>query len=283
MTNLYACSREHGTPWLRLAAFAALVVASLALPRAAEARSLEEAKQSGKIVVGISGDNPPYGFVDTSGTQQGFDAEIARAFAKSLGVEVEFAQLSLAARIPSLVSQKVDILIAGLGMTAERAKSVQFTTPYLETKMYVVSKKETPLTSEADLGKYILGTPRSSTLDVLLTAAAPKDADIRRFDDDSATIQSLLSGQTDAIAANQFALERLEGLQPGAFENKVQIGSIWFGAASRPGEKDWNQAFNDFFAKYRQTDEYRDGLKKWTKNDVPQFPSELKDISFVAQ
>jgi len=266
-----------------IAAVTLAAVLPLVVPHVTNARSLDDAKRSGKLVVGVSGDNPPFGFVDTSGTQQGYDSEIAKAFAKNLGLELEFIQLSLAARIPSLLSEKVDILIAGLGMTPERAKSIQFTMPYLETKMYVVGKRDTKITSPDNLGSLSIGTPRSSTLDTLLTAVAPKSTDIRRFDDDSATIQALLSGQVPAIAANQFAMERLEGLAPGTYENKIVIGGVWYGAATRPGEKDWNKAFNDFFQAYRTSDEYRALFKKWIKNDVPQFPAELKGITFVAQ
>ena len=54
------------------------------------ARTLEEAKAAGTIVVGIQGDNQPWGFIDSSGVQSGFDADIAKAFAEYLGVEVEF-------------------------------------------------------------------------------------------------------------------------------------------------------------------------------------------------
>jgi polar amino acid transport system substrate-binding protein len=266
-----------------MTAFALALTLGVAMPERADARSLEEAKESGKLIVGVSGDNPPFGFIDTSGTQKGYDAEVAQAFAKSLGLQVQYTQLSLAARIPSLLAQKVDILIAGLGMTEERAKSVQFSVPYLETKMYVVGNKDTKIASPADLASVSVGTPRSSTLDTLLSAVAPKSTDIRRFDDDSATIQSLLSGQVTAIAANQFAIDRLESLAPGTYENKIVIGGVWYGAATRPGEKDWNKAFNDFFQSYKTTDEYRALFKKWIKNDVPEFPAELKGITFAAQ
>ncbi|WP_320202181.1 transporter substrate-binding domain-containing protein (plasmid) [Agrobacterium sp. rho-13.3] len=260
---------------------AALIFASL--PGFAQARDLETAKKAGKIIIGISGDNPPYGFMDTAGKQQGFDAEIATAFAKSLGVELQFAQLSLAARIPSLASQKVDMLIASLGMTPERAQSVQFSAPYLEVRNYIISEKTATVTKPDDLKALIVGTPRSSTIDTLLTAMAPTGTDIRRFDDDSATIQSLLSGQVNAIAANQFAIGKLDGLKPGTYEGKLVIGNIWFAAASRPGEKDWNQAFNDFITKYRQTDEFKQSYAKWIKVDVPKFPESVENVPFVVK
>ncbi|NKK72799.1 transporter substrate-binding domain-containing protein [Rhizobium leguminosarum bv. viciae] len=204
----------------------------------------------------------------------------ARAFAKSLGLEIKFTNLSLAARIPSLVSQKVDIIISGLGITAERAKSVQFSAPYLETKMYVIAGKDKKIASPDDLAGVAVGVPRSSTIDTLLTAASPKATDIRRFDDDASNIQSLMSGQVEAIGANQFYSDRLSTIQPGVYENKFSIGSTWYGAATRPGEKDWNEAFNSFIFKFRTTKEFADIYKTWVKSDVPRFPNDVDGVSF---
>src|SRR5476649_3049474 len=71
-----------------------------------------EIRSKGKLVVGIQGDNPPWGFVNTSGKQEGFDADVGAAFAKELGVAVEFVPLAVANRIPALTSGRVDILFA---------------------------------------------------------------------------------------------------------------------------------------------------------------------------
>ena len=52
-----------------------------------------EIKARGKVLVGIQGDNPPWGFVNSAGKQEGLDADIAELFAKELGVAVEFVPL----------------------------------------------------------------------------------------------------------------------------------------------------------------------------------------------
>ncbi len=47
-------------------------------PAAADARTLDEAKASGKVVIGIQGDNAPWGFINSTGVQEGYDADLAR-------------------------------------------------------------------------------------------------------------------------------------------------------------------------------------------------------------
>ena len=56
-------------------------------------------KKKGVVVIGIQGDNPPWGYVDSSGKQDGIDADMGRAFAEYLGVKAEFVPLAVANRI----------------------------------------------------------------------------------------------------------------------------------------------------------------------------------------
>ncbi len=263
--------------------FAAALAATLPLfAGAASARSLEEAKASGAILVGIQGDNSPWGFIDSSGVQQGLDADMATAFAKSLGVEVKFVPLAVANRIPALQTGKVDILFATMGMTAERAKTIQYSQPYAANQLSVVAPKDMKITDPADLSGKTIGVPRSSAMDTSLTKIAPADANLLRFDDDAANIQALLSGQVEAVGANQFYLQRLETARPGVYENKIPLVTLYNGAASRLGEADWNEALNGFLAAFIPTEEYKAIYEKWLKLAPPTYPTELADIPFSA-
>ena len=91
---------------------AAALVAAVTLAQPAAAITPDEIKARGKIIVGIQGDNPPWGFVTSGGKQDGLDADIATLFAKELGVSVEFVPLEVNNRIPALTAGRVDVLFA---------------------------------------------------------------------------------------------------------------------------------------------------------------------------
>src|SRR4051794_30123555 len=95
-----------------LALGAAVVASPMVLTRTAFAVTPSEIKARGKVLIGIQGDNPPWGFVDATGKQDGYDAEISALFGKELGVPVEFTQLAVVNRIPALTSGRIDILFA---------------------------------------------------------------------------------------------------------------------------------------------------------------------------
>ena len=264
------------------AATRAVLLAAALLPLAAtaQARTVEEAKASGKVIIGIQGDNCPWGCINATGEADGFDADMGRAFADHLGVEAEFVPLQVANRIPALTTDKVDVLFATMGMTAERAKSLQYSRPYAANQLSVLAPKEMAAATAADLAGKRVGVPRSSAQDNALTAEAP-DASIMRFDDDAATIQALLSGQVDAVGGNQIYIQRLEEARPGVYENKMPLTALYNGAGSRLGEADWNEALNAFLDAHMASDAYKAAYDKWMKLAPPDFPAQMDAIPYT--
>ncbi|HWU64086.1 MAG TPA: transporter substrate-binding domain-containing protein [Ensifer sp.] len=265
-------------------AMAAAAVAALPVLSATEAfaGTLAEAKKSGKVVIGIQGDNSPWGFVNSSGVQDGLDADIGKAFAEYLGVKAEFVPLAVANRIPALLTGKVDVLFATMGMTPERAKTIQYSKPYAGNVLSVYGPKDKKITGYDDLKGMKVGVPKSSAMDTSLTAGA-KTASILRFDDDAANIQALLAGQVEAIGGNQFYGDRLNAAAAGKYESKFDLSTLYNGAGTRPGEKDWNEAINSFVDKIKMDGTLAKIYAKWMKRDVPTFPDSMPDVPFTVK
>lgn len=265
-----------------LAAAAGLLAVPMLLAAAASAQTVAEIKAKGKLVVGIQGDNPPWGFVNSQGKQEGFDADIAELFGKELGVPVEFTPLAVANRIPALTTRKVDILFATMAMFPDRAKAIQFSKPYAANEINLVAPKATKIASTADIASLTIGVPRSSAQDTAVTKEAP-NATIRRFDDDAATIQAMLSGQVQAVGGNQFYPMRLNQARPDGFESKLVFQRIYNGAGTRLGQKEWNAAVNDFVDKIKANGDLAKVYQKWMGAAPPDFPETVEGVPFTVQ
>jgi polar amino acid transport system substrate-binding protein len=267
-----------------LLALAAVTVAlPFVSPVDAFAGTVEEAKAKGKVVIDIQGDNSPWGFVNSSGVQDGLDADIGKAFADYLGVKAEFVPLAVANRIPALMTGKVDVLFATMGMTAERAKTIQYSQPYAGNVLSVYGPKDKKIAGYDDLTGVSVGVPKSSAMDTSITAGAGTKANILRFDDDAANIQALISGQVEVVGGNQFYGDRLNAAAAGKYEPKFDLTTLYNGAGTRPGEKDWNETINSFLVKIKADGELAKIYTKWMKRDVPPFPESLPDIPFTAK
>lgn len=265
-----------------LAGALALLALSFANVSTANAASVQEVKARGKVVVGIQGDNAPWGYVNSAGVQDGYDADIAKLFGQELGVTVEFAPLAVANRIPALVTGKVDILFATMAMTEERAKSMQYSKPYAANIIGLFAPKKDNIKGPADLAGKEVGVPRSSAQDKAVTDSSPS-ATIRRFDDDAATIQALLSGQVQAVGGNQFYGQRLNASQPDAYEKKFDFLIVYNGVGTRLGERDWNETANAFIDKIKANGELAKVYQKWMGMQPPEFPPSIPNIPFTVK
>jgi polar amino acid transport system substrate-binding protein len=279
MTKISGTSRRS-----LLAGGVALMAAPVILSRSAFAITPDEIKKRGKIIVGIQGDNPPWGFVNSTGVQEGFDADVVALYAKDLGVKLEFVPLEVANRIPALTAGRVDCLFATMAMFPDRAKAVQFSKPYVANIIVLIAPKTTEIKTNADMGKLkAIAVPRASAQDTQVTKNAPAGTNILRFDGDAAAIQAMLSGQVDAVGGNMFYKDRLNEAKPGTFEDKLEFQRIYNGVCTRLHEKEINASINAFIDKIKSSGELAKIHEKWMKLPLPvSFPDSIEGVPFVA-
>jgi polar amino acid transport system substrate-binding protein len=114
-------------------------------PAASKTPTIDKIKQDGKLLVGTSPDYPPFETLDKANNVIGFDADIMQAVATKLGVKVEFVQMDFGGLIAALGARKFDVLAAGVSVSEERKKAVDFSTPYLIGKDAIVVHKDSGL------------------------------------------------------------------------------------------------------------------------------------------
>lgn len=260
--------------------------AALALPALMTSRAFaitpDEIKKRGRVIIGIQGDNPPWGFVSSSGKQEGIDADIGELFGKELGVPVQFVPLEVANRIPALTAGRVDVLFATMAMFPDRAKAVQFSKPYVANQIVLLAPKTVAIKTNADMGKVTVAVARGAAQDTEVTKNAPAGTNVLRLDGDAASVQALVSGQAQALGGNIFYIRRLEEAKPGAFEQKLVFSNIYNGACTRLGEKELNAYINTFVDKIKANGELKKITDKWMKADQPPMPEKLDGVPFVA-
>lgn len=264
-----------------LAAGAACLMSAGLLAGPARADSVSDIKARGQVVIGIQGDNPPWGYVDPNGVQQGFDADIGKAFADYLGVKVKFVPLAVVNRIPALVAGRVDILFATMAMLPDRAKAVQFSEPYVANIIELVGPKSATIKTPADMKNFVIGVPTGSTQDIDITKEAPAGTVIRRFNDDAATIQALISGQVQAVGGNMFYLQTIDKAKPGVYENKLEFTRLYNGACTKLGDKALNATANAFIEKIKANGVLAKAYQKWMGMKPPVFPKSVPGIPFT--
>jgi polar amino acid transport system substrate-binding protein len=145
-----------------IAAAAASVL--IAVPTLAKADKLQDILSAGSLRVGLLLDAAPWGYKDAKGEAAGLDVDLAKLLASDMGVKLEIVPLTGASRIPSILADKVDVLVAAMGATPERAQQVMFSQPYAAVNLGVFGPKSLPVTKNpADLKGRSIAVAKGST------------------------------------------------------------------------------------------------------------------------
>lgn len=164
--------------------------------------SIEQLKNNDVIRIGVFGDKPPFGYVDSNGQNQGFDIEIAKQLThKLLGDEnkVNFVLVEAANRVEYLQSNKVDIILANFTRTPARQEVVDFAQPYMKVALGVVSKDGEVISDVAQLEGKTLLVNKGTTADTYFTKNYP-NLNLLKFEQNTETFEALRDGRGAALA-----------------------------------------------------------------------------------
>lgn len=251
---------------------------------------LQMIKERGRLVVGTGSTNPPWHFEDANGQLQGMDIDLARLLAKNLfddPTKVEFVLQGSDARIPSLITDKVDIVVQWMTVTAGRAQQVEFTIPYYREGVSLLllarggKYKNFDEVKAAGAGVTI-GGMQNVFLEEWVRKALPQ-AKVDAFESPDATLQALNARRVDAYLADQSAARWLMQQTPGRF---IDSGYGWmpnsYASAVKPGDPVWLNWVNTVYKEAMMGvdfDYFAASYKKWFGIELPTpkvgFPTEF--------
>jgi polar amino acid transport system substrate-binding protein len=166
---------------------------------------VDRIKKSGQIRVGMTGDYPPLNMLDRSGENFGLEPDVARALARSLGVELVVVNKPFSELLDALRSGEVDAVMSGMTMTPERNLDVAFVGPYLVSGKAVLTKSATlaRARSMSDLNpaRLRMSVLAGSTSEAFLKKVAPS-ATVNASPTYDEAIQQVIDGTVDAMFAD---------------------------------------------------------------------------------
>jgi polar amino acid transport system substrate-binding protein len=234
---------------------------------------LEDIVKRGTINVGVSLGTPPYGLTNDQMQPDGYDVGLAKLIARDLGVKVNIVDTVASARIPNLLSKKLDIVISSFSITAERAKVIAFTDCVYVDQQVLLAPKTSKFAGMADLKGHKIGVTRSTTNDIALTKNAVEGTTIQRYDDDASTSQALLAGQVEGIVTSRGLAMAMIGRDP-KLDNMFVVASAPMGIGLRLGEPDMLHWLNTDIFMLWTTGDIQALQKKWmgaANTDLPRF------------
>ena len=228
-----------------------------------------ELDKSKTYVLGMDDTFAPMGFRDEKGELVGFDVELAQAAAKEMGIKIECQPIDWTVKETELDSGNVDFLWNGYSITPEREKKVLFSDPYMDNRQIIITLKDSPVNSKADLaGKRITVQGESSALEAVMK----DDAFVKslaeppvEYATNTECFKDIEAKRCDAIVVDE-VLARYYMKQNGEENYKVlddNFGEEKFAVGMRKDDAALQEALNKALAKLKEDGTYDEIYKKY--------------------
>lgn len=215
-----------------------------------------EVKSRGKLTVGVKCDYPPFGYIDESSKNAGFEIAIAHQMASYAFGDPDALTLTCVTgsnRVSFLTSKRIDLIEATMNYTEERAQTIDFSSPYFQSGVKLLVPKDSPITSFDQLaGKTVISTT-GATASLWLTQCE-KDAKQTLFTQTSQSLTALNQKRGVAFAQDDALLLDLAAKNPKLkVVGEAKAGSPW-GMGVRKGDAEMLAWVNGALAHMQQTD-----------------------------
>ena len=173
-------------------------------------------KEDNTLVMATNAEFPPYEFYEGEEIV-GIDAEFAAAIAEKLGMELKIEDMAFDSIIPAVQSGKADFGAAGMTVTEDRMKEVDFSdTYYTGRQVIIVAEDNTEIVGPDELVGKKIGVQQGTTGDIYATDDYG-DENIERYNKGFEAVEALLKGKIDAVIIDdqpaQTFVEESEGLK----------------------------------------------------------------------
>lgn len=214
---------------------------------------------------------------DESKEYQGFEMDLLRAVAKEMGRDVEINNIAFSGIIPILQQGDMDIAAAGMTVTKERAQKVNFSAPFYESKLVILTPNESGIDSaDAIAGKQVavqIGTTGAQY-------AENQGYTVKQFDNNSDVIMELQVGGSPAAILDKPVADYFL-TQDGKGKFKVieipNTKSEYLAFAFNKKDTELMKKVNDAMAKLKEKGEFQKLYKKWFNTDMPDLPKSGDD------
>lgn len=235
--------------------------------------SSNAAENNGTLIVGMEMSYPPFEMTDTKGQPAGVSVDLANALGAALGVKIKIKNMAFDGLIPSLKTGKIDLIISSMTSTPERAQSIDFSDPYLQTGLCLLVQKNSPVQGIDDLDKAGMTVAvKKGTTGHNYASKQMKHARVLVLDKEAAAVLEVVQGKADAFIYDQMSTYSNWQRNPQttrAILKPFQQESWAIGI--RKGNGQLKKRVNDFLKDYRAKGGFEKLGDTWLKEQKEQF------------
>lgn len=226
----------------------------------------ESTSEQKVLKMATSADYPPFEYIDTAKGSEiiGFDIDLVNALAEKTGYKVEVQDMDFNSLIPALQAKQIDLVLAGMTPTPERAENVDFTDIYYTANHMIVSLKDNEVKAIEDLEGKTIGVQLGSIQEEKATEISEEvTIKIENRNKISELVQELKSGRIDAAIIE-------DTVANGYFEKDDQLAGFTLDSSEEAGsaiafqeESQYTEEFDAALKEMKENGELDKLIVKW--------------------
>ena len=233
------------------------------------------------VRVGMDLSYPPFETIGPDGRPAGISVDLAGALGAALGRPVQIENMPFTGLIPALQSGKIDLIISSMTATAERARAVAFSEPYLTTGLAALVPAASTAPDLASLdqpGRTIV--VRQGTTGEVFARANVQQASILALEKENACVLEVTQGKADAFIYDQMSVFQNAKRHPGKVRALLApLQKESWAIALRPSDTELLAEVNAFLDKFRAEGGFRKVADRYIAEEKAAF--EAQGIPFV--
>ena len=204
---------------------------------------------------------PPYEFLRGQEIA-GIDVEICRAVAKKLNRPFKAETVDFDSVIPAVISGKADLAAAGITVTEDRKKNVDFSIPYVKTGIVVIYKKSNPFKDKDQLKGKKIGVQGGTTSETFVLEQLKQEPE--RSKSPAEAVAALKSGRVEFVIAD---IDPAKNCVKGEADLALSdfITSEEYAVAIRKGQPELLKAINETITELKSSGQLDQWIRQFTE------------------
>ncbi len=222
--------------------------------------------------MGTNATFPPYEFYDDEDKVVGIDAEIAAAVADKLGLELEIIDMDFDGLIAALSADQIDIALAGMTVTPERAEQVEFSDSYATGIQVVIVPEDSDIASIDDMEGKLIGVQQGTTGDIYCSDTVENggfgEESVQRFNNGPLAIEALKNGQVDCVVIDNEPAKNYVAANEGLKILDTEFANEDYAAAIKKGNTELLDQVNTALAELKEEGTLDEIVGKYISSDA---------------
>jgi ABC-type amino acid transport substrate-binding protein len=250
------------------------LLASISLALVAPAAFAEKTPVLDRVIdfkvlrVGMSGNQPPMNTHSRSGQIIGYEVDLARALANAMGARLEIVTMPFGDLLAALDKEKVDMVMSGMAITANRSRTHTFVGPYMMSGKSILTKST--LLAQASQAEHFnraelkLAALENSTSQIFIETVAP-EATLVKVKDYDAAVEMVIADEIDGLIADMpiTVLSVLRYPNAGLTTLKAPLSIEPFGIALGTEDRQFNELVDNYLDTFGKMGVLNKLRKKW--------------------